>query len=149
MKNWSQSSSSWWQWQTNWWEPYYGISFLTKLHQVPSLQGLLPFVRSTYARTTTYTWEDDAGVRHQIRQAEGGEQGDPLMPLLLSLGIHDSLSTVRSRMRRQDSLFACLDDVQRGVQHSPRTAAGGRRDPAPHREDQSVESRRDNCSFAV
>ena len=20
---WSQSSSSWWQWQTNWWEPYY------------------------------------------------------------------------------------------------------------------------------
>ena len=56
-------------------------------------------------------WEDDAGVRHQIRQAEGGEQGDPLMPLLFSLGIHDSLSTVRSRMRRQDSLFAYLDDV--------------------------------------
>ena len=22
-ENWSQSSSSWWQWQTNWWEPYY------------------------------------------------------------------------------------------------------------------------------
>ena len=21
-ENWSQSSSSWWQWQTNWWEPY-------------------------------------------------------------------------------------------------------------------------------
>ena len=22
-ENWSQSFSSWWQWQTNWWEPYY------------------------------------------------------------------------------------------------------------------------------
>ena len=22
-EKWSQSSSSWWQWQTNWWEPYY------------------------------------------------------------------------------------------------------------------------------
>ena len=22
-ENWSQSSSSWWPWQTNWWEPYY------------------------------------------------------------------------------------------------------------------------------
>ena len=33
------------------------------------------------------------------------------MPLLFSLGIHDSLSTVRSRMRHQDSLFTYLDDV--------------------------------------
>ena len=29
-------------------------SFLQKLHSVPSLQGLLPFVRSVYARPTTY-----------------------------------------------------------------------------------------------
>ena len=68
-------------------------SFLSKLHSVPSLQGLLPFVRSIYARTTTYVWEDGAGVRHRIQQAEGGEQGDPLMPLLFSLGIHDSLGS--------------------------------------------------------
>ena len=25
-ENWSQSSSSWWQWQTNWWHPYYETS---------------------------------------------------------------------------------------------------------------------------
>ena len=25
-ENWSQSSSSWWQWQTTWWHPYYEIS---------------------------------------------------------------------------------------------------------------------------
>ena len=25
-ENWSQSSSSWWQWQTTWWHPYYDTS---------------------------------------------------------------------------------------------------------------------------
>ena len=86
-------------------------SFLSKLHSVPSLQGLLPFVRSIYAQTTTYVWEDGTGVRHRIQQAEGGEQGDPLMPLLFSLGIHDSLCEVRNRLRPDDTLFAYLDDV--------------------------------------
>ena len=74
-------------------------SFLTKLNDVPSLRDLLPFVRSICARTTTYVWEDGAGVRHRIQQAEGGEQGNPLMPLLFSLGIHDSLREVRNRLR--------------------------------------------------
>ena len=50
-------------------------------------------------------------MRHRIVQAEGGEQGDPLMPLLFSLGIHDSLRAVKERMRPEDELFAYLDDV--------------------------------------
>ena len=82
---------------------------MTKLHNVPALQGLLPFVRSIFA--TTYVWEDSEGERHRIVQAEGGEQGDPLMPLLFSLGIHDSLRAVKERMRPEDELFAYLDDV--------------------------------------
>ena len=86
-------------------------AFLTKLHNVPALQGLLPFVRSIYARNTTYVWEDSEGERHPIVQAEGGEQGDPLMPLLFSLGIHDSLRAAKERMRPEDELFAYLDDV--------------------------------------
>ena len=49
-------------------------SFLQKLHTVPSLQGLLPFVRSVYARPTTCVWEDGTGARHQIHQAEGGNK---------------------------------------------------------------------------
>ena len=65
---------------------------MSKLHDVPCLRGL--FVRATYAQPAEYLWEDAAGVRHTIRQAEGGEQGDPLMPLLFSLGIHDSLVEV-------------------------------------------------------
>ena len=86
-------------------------SFLSKLHSVPSHQGLLLFVRSIYAQTTTCVWEDGTRVRHWIQQAEGGEQGDPLMPLLFSLGIHDSLCEVRNRLRPDDTLFAYLDDV--------------------------------------
>ena len=33
------------------------------------------------------------------------------MPLLFSLGIHDSLSAVDERLRPEDKLFAYLDDV--------------------------------------
>ena len=84
---------------------------MSKLHDVPCLRGLLPFVRATHAQPTEYLWEDAAGVRHTIRQAEGGEQGDPLMPLLFSLGIHDSLVEVHRNMQPGEHLLAFLDDV--------------------------------------
>ena len=69
----------------------YRAAMMEKLHEVPSLQGLLPFVRATCANPTSNVWEDEDGVQHRIVQAEGGEQGDPLMPLLFSLAIHDPL----------------------------------------------------------
>ena len=87
-------------------------AMMSKLHDVPCLRGLLPFVRATYAQPTEYLWEDAAGVRHTIRQAEGGEQGDPLMPLLFSLGIHDSLVEVHRNMQPGEHLLAFLDDVR-------------------------------------
>ena len=71
----------------------YRSAMLAKLLEVAALQGLLPFARFAYSETTTYLWEDDEGVRHHIRQGEGGEQGDPLMPLLFSLGDHDPRRT--------------------------------------------------------
>ena len=39
-----------------------------------------------YDRQSTYFWEDDSGTVHHIVQGEGGEQGDPLMPLSFALG---------------------------------------------------------------
>ena len=51
------------------------------------------------------------GVQHRIIQAEGGEQGDPLMPLLFSLAIHDSLQQAQREFRADENLFAFLDDV--------------------------------------
>ena len=66
--------------------------------EVPCLQGLLPFVRSTNLQPSCYKWVDSEGVRHDIQQHEGGEQGDPLMPLLFSLVIHDALAEVKETL---------------------------------------------------
>ena len=38
-------------------------------------------------------------------------QGDPLMPLLFGLGIHDALSEAKSTMGEEEHLLAFLDDV--------------------------------------
>ena len=60
-------------------------SMMSKLWVTPSLRKLLPFVRSVYGRPSCYMWRDSEGGCHDIHQHEGGEQGDPLMPLLFSL----------------------------------------------------------------
>ena len=41
---------------------------LSKVAEVPSLQGLLPFVKTAYARPSSYVWTDEAGVQHTIEQ---------------------------------------------------------------------------------
>ena len=51
------------------------------------------------------------GTVHHVRQGEGGEQGDPLMPLLFSLGLHQALVSVKSQLEDGEKLFAFLDDV--------------------------------------
>ena len=35
-----------------------------------------------------YLWEDELGNTQEIPQGEGGEQGDPLMPMFFSLAEH-------------------------------------------------------------
>ena len=47
----------------------------------------------------------------QKKKVEGGEQGDPLMPLLFSLAIYDSLVEADREMDRSEHLLAFLDDV--------------------------------------
>ena len=47
---------------------------------------MIPFVRLFYGSPSVYLWEDDMGDTHEIVKGEGGEQGDPPMPLLFSLG---------------------------------------------------------------
>ena len=89
----------------------YRSSILSKLHEIPSLRSMLPFVRKTYARASTYWWSDKDGVSHRIGQHQGGEQGDPLMPLLFSLAIHNALAEVKEQLLDGEFLFAFLDDV--------------------------------------
>ena len=85
-------------------------AMLEALQQLPGGEQVLPFVRLFYGRQTTYLWDDDLGVVHQIPQAEGGEQGNPLMPLLFALGIHAALQAAQSNLPHE-ILMAFLDDM--------------------------------------
>ena len=44
-------------------------------------------------------------------QGEGGEQGDPLMPLLFCLGQHPALSAASAQLEPGEKLFAYLDEI--------------------------------------
>ena len=46
-----------------------------------------------------------------VTQAEGGEQGDPLMPLLFSIGIQGALEQVARLLKPGKHLCAFLDDI--------------------------------------
>ena len=86
-------------------------AMLGKLLEEENLRGLLPFVRMVYSQPSRYHWEDEDGCRKEICQHEGGEQGDPLMPLLFCLAIHNALVEVRSQLLPGEHLFAFLDDI--------------------------------------
>ena len=58
---------------------------------------LLPFVRLFCSQPSSYLFDDEVGKTHTIRQEEGGEQGDALMPLLFSLGQQRALRAERRR----------------------------------------------------
>ena len=84
-----------------------GISAFDMIARRAMLEALF---RQIVLRKSTYLWDDDLGVVHQIPRAEGGEQGDPLMPLLFALGIHAALQAAQLNLPH-DILMAFLDDV--------------------------------------
>ena len=57
-----------------------------------------------YGSPSTFLWEDDMGKAHHVRQGEGGEQEDPLMPLLFSLGMHSVLVAVKAKLKEGERL---------------------------------------------
>ena len=71
----------------------------------------LPFVMQFYGSPSTYLWEDEEGVNHEIPQGEGGEQGDPLMPALFALGLHQALLAVQANLLPSERLLAFVDDI--------------------------------------
>ena len=86
-------------------------AMLTVLKDAPGCDRALPFVHQFYGRPSSYIWEDDSGTTHEIRQGEGGEQGDPFMPALFALGQHPALVAAQSAMHPSTKLMAFLDDV--------------------------------------
>ena len=86
-------------------------AMMSGLLEVKGGASALPFVRQFYGSPSTYLWDDDNGVTHEIAQGEGGEQGDALMPLLFSFGLHRSLCAVSDRLLPTERLLAFLDDL--------------------------------------
>ena len=72
---------------------------------------ILPFVRMFCGSPSRYLWEDEMGVTQSIPQGEGGEQGDPLMPMLFVLGQHGALEATQARLGAGEYVFAYLDDI--------------------------------------
>ena len=77
-------------------------AMLTALARAPDHQPLLPFPRMCYSAPSTYLWVDSASEVHHISQAEGGEQGDPLMPALFSLALHRALQAFHQTLDRTE-----------------------------------------------
>ena len=73
-------------------------AMLERLDELPGARALLPFVRMFYAHPSVYVFETADGVVHEIRQGEGGEQGDGLMPALFSLGVDRAMRAIRARL---------------------------------------------------
>ena len=87
------------------------FSMLRGLQGVEGGGSVLPFVRQFYGSPSSFLWDDACGNTHDIFQGEGGEQGDPLMPALYSLGQHRALEAVARRLYPTERLFAFLDDL--------------------------------------
>ena len=76
-------------------------------------ETVVPFVSMFYSSPSGCLWEDSDGTTHTIVQGEGGEQGDPLMPLF----------AVQQQLREGEYLFAYLDDIY-AVTEPNRTVVG-------------------------
>ena len=75
------------------------------------LAGLIPFVRQFYGQESSYLFYDAFGRAHDVLQAEGGEQGDLLMPGLFAVAIHPALVATQTALRGGERLYAFLDDA--------------------------------------
>ena len=64
-----------------------------------------------FSSPSTHLWEDEWGVTQHIAQREGGDQGDPLKPMLFALGQHQALVEAQARLSGDEKLFAFLDDI--------------------------------------
>ena len=72
----------------------------------------MPLVFALYGSTSKFLWwDDDDRIPHEVAQGEGGEQGDPLMPALFSLALHDALVEADGNLMPGEHLTAFLDDL--------------------------------------
>ena len=86
-------------------------AMLRGLKEMDQGDRVLPFVKRFYG-PSSQIWEDEVGeVQDILFRAKGGDQGDPLVPLLFSLALHPSLRSAADHVREGEKIFAFLDDV--------------------------------------
>ena len=71
----------------------------------------IPAFSSRASDGTQYLFYDASGAAHSVLQSGGGEQGDPLMPGLVSVGIHQALRAAHPSFQPGEDLLAFLDDT--------------------------------------
>ena len=71
---------------------------------VPSGERVLAFLKQFCSSPSVY-------VQHEVTQGEGGEQGDPPMPILFCLGQHRTLTAVEGRLKVGEKFFAYFDGI--------------------------------------
>ena len=86
-------------------------AMLGRLGKMRCVQVFLLFVRISYARPSRYSWFDNQGQRRTVTQTKGGEQVNPLMLLVFSIGIQGALEEVSTLLLAGKQLRAFLDDV--------------------------------------
>ena len=86
-------------------------AMLQALMSIESGSAAILFVRMFHGQASTNLWEDNEGHVHRIEQGEGGEQGDPMMPLLFALGQHTALSAIQGSLDDEERLLAFHDDL--------------------------------------
>ena len=94
-----------------------------KLKSLPGACSLVPFVLLSYGQKSQFLWENEEGETRWVEQAEGGEQGDPLMPYLFPSGIHEPFTAVAKHVPIQ-SVPARVDSAYwNGAEAASMTAA--------------------------
>ena len=84
---------------------------LTELMHNLELCDLAPSIRQRYGVQSEFRWVDEQGTPRAIRQGDGREQGDALMPKLFCLPLHLALTEIRRRLPPSVDIVAYLDDV--------------------------------------
>ena len=87
------------------------LAMLQALRDTPDACRVLPYVRLWYSTPSTYVWIDGNNCPHRVTQAEGGEQGDPFLPALFSLGMQRALTALQTELQPGERVLAFLDDL--------------------------------------
>ena len=74
------------------------------LRRVDGALATLPCVRMFHGTQSEHLWEDSTVWCTPFPAGGGGEQGDPMMPLLFSVGRHHVLEVVNRSLRDDEKV---------------------------------------------